>query len=161
MVWQRWWQGKREELFISLDTAWKCQCSLSALWPALAHLFGFHHPPGFGRARFNRSLALCFHNAMTACGAWYVGLHPSSGLAQTQRLGEHRGAHVILLCHKHSSAVSSVSFYSMAVRAYTSQHMAKFRNHHTNILMEVASFCWVVTQQQTSSLGSHLVTWHI
>lgn len=163
-MWQRWWQGRREAVFISLDLAWKWWYSLRASWPALAHLFGFHHLPDMVIEQIWNSwtqpqpcsLFLWCHNRLGCPMHRFApqlppGSDSAPGGAQS----------MILLPHKHPSSVSSEWFCSMAVCACVRQHMAKFRNQHLNILGEAASLCWVVTQQQASSLGSHLVIWHI
>lgn len=155
MMWEMWWQGRRKALLISLDPAWKWWCGLRASWPALAHhTFQTWALDRFGRAGLNHSLALCFCGSTRAWDAQCTGLHPSFHLAQTQQVSGCPWMEI------HPSSVYSEWFCSTDVCAYIRQHMAKLRNQHTNILGEAPSFCWVVTQQQASSLGSHLVIWH-
>lgn len=130
VMWQRWWQGRREALFISLDPAWKQQGSLRALWPALAHLVGFHHSPDTGIGQIWKSwtqpqpcslLLWCLDSLGCPMHRFAPQLPPGSDSAPagTQSM--------ISLPHNHSRSVSSEQFCSMAVCAYIRQHTAKFR----------------------------------
>lgn len=66
-MWQRWWQGTREELFVSLGTACKWQCSVSSSQSMLWQLLSGFHPGTDAQEELDFTAAEMFKHCIFRC----------------------------------------------------------------------------------------------